>query len=135
MPFIIYPQDGGKLAVIIPTGDVQDAVKDVPEGVEYAVVDDLGSLDNEYFDAFKYGNLGIVCDIDKAKDLHLDKFRAARAPKLSSLDVAFMKAVETADLAKQAEISAAKQTLRDVTKMDLPSTLPELKSTWPEILN
>ena len=134
MPFIIYPQDGNKLAVIIPTGDYQNAIKDVPDGVEYAVVDDLGSLDDEYFDAFEYKDMGIVCNIDKAKAIHLNKFREARKPKLEALDIAFMKAVEQLDTAKQAEIASQKQALRDVTKIPLPDTLPEIKATWPEIL-
>jgi hypothetical protein len=134
MPFIIYPQHDNKLAVIIPTGDYQDAIKDVPEGVEYAVVNDLGSLDDEYYNAFEYANMGIACNIDKAKQIHLDKFRAARMPKLAALDVAYMKALETEDAVKAAEIAAKKQELRDITKIELPSTLPEIKATWPEIL-
>lgn len=135
MPFIIFPQADNKLAVIIPTGDVADCIKDVPSGVEYAVVDDLGDLDNEYFDAFEYANLGLHCNIEKAKKIHLDKFRAARTPKLSALDVDYMKAIETEDSVKAAEIAIQKQELRDVTKTPLPDTLPEIKEVWPEILN
>jgi len=135
MPFIIYPQADNKLAVIIPTGDYRDAIKDVPAGVEYAVVDDLGDLDNEYFDAYEYADLGISCNIDKAKSIHLDKFREARKPILSKLDVDYMKAVEQADITKQAEIAASKQALRDVTLTPLPDTLPEIKAVWPDILN
>jgi hypothetical protein len=134
MPFIIYPQADNKLAVIIPTGDYQDAIKDVPQGVEYAVVDDLGDLDNEYFDAFEYQDLGIACNIDKAKAIHRDKFRASRAPKLQALDVAYSRADESGDAAKKAEIAAQKQALRDVTKIELPSNLEGIKATWPEIL-
>jgi len=134
MPFIIYPQHDNKLAVIIPTGDYQDAIKDVPEGVEYAVVNDLGSLDDEYFNAFKYQDLGITCNIDKAKQIHLDKFREARKPLLESLDVQYMRALETEDTVKAAEIAAKKQEFRNITKIELPSTLPEIKATWPEIL-
>lgn len=135
MPFIIYSQSDNKLAVIIPTGDVADAIKDVPEGIEYAVVDDLGDLDNDYFDAFEHANFGLHCNIDKAKALHLNKFREARKPKLAALDIEFMKAVEQADLVKQADVTADKQELRDVTKLVLPDTLPEIKATWPSILN
>lgn len=134
MPFIIYPQQDNKLAVIIPTGDYQDAIKDVPEGVEYAVVDDLGDLDNEYFDAFEYENLGISCNIDKAKRIHLDKFRAARTPLLAKLDVDYMKAIEVEDSVAASAIAVKKQELRDVTKTPLPDTLPEIKETWPDIL-
>jgi hypothetical protein len=134
MPFIIYPQADNKLAVIIPTGDYQDAIKDVPQGVEYAVVNDLGSLDDEYFDAFEYKNMGISCNINKAKAIHLDKFRAARAPKLAALDVQYLKAIETEDSVKASEIAVKKQALRDVTLTPLPDTLPEIKATWPTIL-
>jgi hypothetical protein len=135
MPFIIYPQADNKLAVIIPTGDYRDAIKDVPAGVEYAVVDDLGDLDNEYFDAYEYADLGISCNIDKAKSIHLDKFREARKPILSKLDVDYMKAIEVEDSVKASAIAVQKQELRDVTKLPLPDTLPEIKATWPDILN
>lgn len=135
MPFIIYPQADNKLAVIIPTGDVNDCIKDVPEGVEYAVVDDLGDLDNDYFDAFEYANLGISCNIDKAKKIHLDKFRAARNPKLAALDVDYMKAIEVEDHEAASAIAVKKQELRDITKIELPDSLPEIKETWPDILS
>ena len=134
MSFIIYPQQDNKLAVIIPTGDVQDCIKDVPAGVEYAVVDDLGNLDNEYFDAFEYANLGLYCNIDKAKAIHLDKFRSARKPLLESLDVAYMKSLEVEDSEKAKEIAVQKQELRDITKIPLPDTLEEIKAVWPSIL-
>jgi len=136
MSFIIYPQTpDNKLAVIIPTGDYQDAIKDVPEGVEYAVVDDLGSLDNEYFDAFEYQDLGIACNINKAKAIHLDKFREARKPLLSKLDVDYMKAIEVEDSVAASAIAVKKQALRDITLTPLPNTLPEIKAVWPDILN
>jgi hypothetical protein len=138
MPFIIYPQENAQVAVVsIASGvSIEEAIESsIPKGVEYAVVDDLGSLDNEYFNAFEYQDLGISCNIDKAKQIHLDKFRAARTPKLAKLDVDYMKAVEQADINKQAEIAANKQALRDVTLTPLPDTLPEIKVVWPDILN
>ena len=47
-----------------------------------------------------------------------------------------MKAVESADTAKQAEIASKKQELRDVTNTPIPGTTPEeIKAVWPEILN
>jgi hypothetical protein len=45
-----------------------------------------------------------------------------------------MKAVETFNAGEQAAIAAKKQALRDVTKTTLPDTLPEIKATWPTIL-
>jgi len=134
MPFIINPQPNGQLAVIIPTGDVADCIKDVPEGVPYKIVESL-DIDNDYFNGFIYEDGEAVADIAKCKSIHLDKFRAARAPKLSALDVDFMRAVEQGDAAKQAEIAVQKQELRDVTKTPLPDTLEEIKAVWPEILS
>ena len=134
MPFIIFPQADNKLAVIIPRGDVQDCIKDVPEGAPYAIVDSL-EVDNDYFNGFVYSEGEAVADIAACKSIHRDKFRAARSPKLAALDIAFMKAVENSNEVKQAEIATQKQELRDITKITLPDTLPEIKKVWPTILN
>jgi hypothetical protein len=133
--FITYPQPNGQVAVVIPTGDVNDAIKDVPEGVEYKIVESV-DIDNDYFNAYEFdAELGAKVNIEKAKAIHLDKFRAARAPKLTKLDIDFMKAVEVNDEEKKAEIIAAKQALRDVTLTTLPDDLAGIKATWPDILN
>ena len=133
--FITYPQQNGQVALVIPTGDVNDAIKDVPEGVEYKIVKSV-SIDNEYFNAYEFdAETGAKVNIEKAKPIHLDKFRVARAPKLQKLDIDFMKAVEVGDESKKAEIIAAKQALRDVTLTQLPDDLAGIKATWPEILN
>ena len=135
MSFITYPQPNGQVAVIIPCGAIEDCIKDVPEGVPYKIVNSL-DIDNDYFSAYDYSEWsGAEVNIDKAKSLHLDKFREARKPKLSALDIAYSRADETGDAAKKAEIAAAKQELRDVTKIALPETLEEIKAVWPEILN
>jgi len=135
MSFIIYPQQNNKLAVIMPVGDVNNAIKDVPAMTTFVIVDSLEGVDNDYFNGFVYEDGAAVADIAACKSIHLDKFRAARAPKLQKLDVDYMKAVEQADATKQAEIAAQKQALRDVTLTPLPDTLPEIKEVWPEILN
>jgi hypothetical protein len=77
----------------------------------------------------------IIVNPDKAKAIWKDKWREARKPILSSLDIEFMKAVEAGDSAKQAEIAAQKQALRDVTQTPIPGTTPEeIKSVWPSVL-
>jgi hypothetical protein len=132
---ITYPQPNGQVAVVIPTGDVNDAIKDVPAGVEYKIVESV-DIDNDYFNAYEFDSeLGAKVNIEKAKAIHLDKFRSARAPKLAKLDIDFMKAVEVNDEEKKAEIIAAKQALRDVTLTPLPDDLAGIKVTWPDILN
>ena len=133
--FITYPQPNGQVAVVIPTGDVNAAIKDVPEGVEYKIVESV-DIDNDYFNAYEFdAETGARVNIEKAKAIHLDKFRAARAPKLAKLDIDFMKAVEANDEDKKASIVAEKQALRDVTLTPLPDDLEGIKATWPEILN
>jgi hypothetical protein len=138
MSFIIYPQQDNKLAVIIPADpslSIEEiAAKDVPAGVAYKIVDSL-DIENDYFNAYEFHEEdGAEVNIDKAKAIHLDKWREARAPKLASLDIAYSRADETGDISQKAEIASQKQALRDVTKTPLPNTLPEIKATWPDIL-
>jgi len=78
----------------------------------------------------------IIINPDKAKAIWKNKWREARKPILASLDIEFMRAVESGDATKQSEISARKQELRDVTLLPIPGTTPEeIKSVWPEVLN
>jgi hypothetical protein len=135
MPFITYPQENGQVAVILPCGDVQDAIKDVPANTPYKVVESL-DMDDSYFDAYEFNSeIGAEINIDKAKAIHFDKFRTARSPLLAKLDIAYMKAIEVEDSVAASAIAVQKQELRDVTKITLPNTLPEIKATWPSILN
>jgi hypothetical protein len=57
----------------------------------------------------------ITIDITKAKDIAKDKLRAERAPVLASLDVSYMRAVESNNTELQTAITEQKQTLRDIT--------------------
>jgi hypothetical protein len=78
----------------------------------------------------------IIVNPEKAKAIWKDKWRQSRKPLLASLDIEFMKAVESADTAKQAEIASQKQALRDVTKTEIVGNTPEeIKAVWPSVLN
>jgi len=78
----------------------------------------------------------IIVNPDKAKAIWKDKWREARKPLLSFLDIEFMRAVESADTAKQAEIAIQKQALRDVTQTEIVGNTPEeIKAVWPSVLN
>ena len=74
-------------------------------------------------------------DMDKARGIWRDKMRAARAPKLSELDLQVQRGMEAgADLKP---IFEAKKALRDVTvhpDIEAAKTPDELKAIWPEIL-
>ena len=139
MSFIIYPQPNGQVAAIIPADpslSIEEiAAKDVPEGLPYKIVESL-EIENGYFNAYEFHEeTGAEVNIDKAKAIHRDKFREARAPKLAALDIAYIRADESGDAEKKAELAAQKQALRDVTKVELPNNLTDLKAVWPEILS
>ena len=77
----------------------------------------------------------IIVNPDKANAIWKDKWREARKPLLASLDIEFMKAVESVDTEKQAEIALKKQALRDVTNTEINGNTPEeIKAVWPDIL-
>ena len=72
----------------------------------------------------------IRVNMEKARDIKRDMIREERKPLLEALDVAYMRAVETKDAEKMAEIAAKKQTLRDCTKdpaINAALTAEELK--------
>jgi len=135
---ILYKQDSGIIGIICPSEGFLDffVEKLQNESVEFLIVDNNNiNIDNDYFNAYEFdAETGAKVNIEKAKAIHLDKFRAARAPKLAKLDIDFMKAVEVNNEEKKAEIITAKQALRDVTLTPLPDDLATIKATWPEIL-
>lgn len=57
----------------------------------------------------------IVVNMQKALEIKKQMIRKEREPMLASLDVEMMRALESGDTVKQAEIAAKKQALRDAT--------------------
>jgi hypothetical protein len=75
----------------------------------------------------------ININLEKARDIHRDKIRQARAPKLAELDAAFQREMEKAK-PNTAAIAAQKQALRDAPAaraIDAAQTPEELKAAWP----
>ncbi len=67
----------------------------------------------------------------KAKEIHKEKIRIARAPKLIELDVEFQRALETG--ASTTDIVAKKQALRDApanSSITSANSEAELKAQW-----
>ena len=134
---IFYPQANSKLAIMwLAEGvSVETAVAPLPEGTPFVVSENF-DLDPDFLDAYEFdADAGAVLNMDKARAIRLDQFREARKPLLEALDVDYMRALEVEDSVKASQIAIAKQELRDVTKIPLPDTLPEIKETWPSILN
>lgn len=79
----------------------------------------------------------IVVNMTKAIEIKKDMIRAERAPLLAALDIEMMRAIESGDTAKQAEVAAKKQALRDATKdpvLTQATTPEELKAAIPAAL-
>jgi uncharacterized protein YdaT len=71
--------------------------------------------------------MGIIVDINKAKDITKDRLRQERKSLLEAQDVAFQRALESN--ADTSAIVAEKQRLRDITnQVDTANTVEELKS-------
>lgn len=80
--------------------------------------------------------MSIGINIEKAKEIQRDRWRAARTPILQALDVQYMQALESGDTAAQALIVAKKNELRDVTDTTFPSDVPaDIAALWPSCLN
>ena len=75
--------------------------------------------------------MGFGIDMAKAKEVHKNKIRSARTPKLAALDIEFQKALETS--ASTTDIVAKKQALRDApaaSGITTAATTDELKAQW-----
>jgi hypothetical protein len=59
--------------------------------------------------------MSITINLSKAKDIVKDNLRTERAPVLATLDVQFMRAVESGNTSLQTAIAEQKQELRDIT--------------------
>ena len=59
--------------------------------------------------------MSITINLTKAKDIAKDNLRAEREPVLATLDVQFMRAVESGNTSLQTAIAEQKQELRDIT--------------------
>lgn len=71
--------------------------------------------DRVYRDAWIDDGQSIVHDMPKARELHRGLLRHARSPLLAALDVEGMRADESGNARRRAEVIAEKQRLRDIT--------------------
>jgi hypothetical protein len=77
----------------------------------------------------------LTIDMDRARAIHKDRLRQLRSPKLAALDVEMTRAYR--DRARQDEIEARRQALRDVTDdpaIAAAKTPDELKAVLPAAL-
>ena len=132
MSKIIYTNSDGTVSIINPTGDVNDAIKDVPSGLSYEIVEDsVIPTDRTFRNAWKQNNKTIETDKAKAREIHKNNIRNARTPKFAELDIEFQKALETSS--STTDIVSKKQTLRDApadSGIASADTEAKLKAQW-----
>lgn len=82
----------------------------------WRIINDVTIPTDRYFrNAWTDKGLSIGVDIAKAKEIHKENLRTARASLLDQLDVSYMRADEAGNKKLKAEITAKKQALRDIT--------------------
>lgn len=76
----------------------------------------------------------ITINLEKAKEIWRNKIRADRQPIFESLDILYIRALETNDTEKQNEIIIKKQKLRDAPqdpRISAASSIEELQTINP----
>ena len=107
MTRIIFQNESGGVSVIIPTESVELALKDVPEGVVYEIVeDDAIPADRFFRNAWVANGAAVDVDLDKAKDIGHDIRRQQRAEEFKPFDEIIAKQIPGLD-ATEAEASRA----------------------------
>lgn len=97
--------------MIIPAESVELALKDVPEGVAYEIVDETDIPTDRFFrNAWTMGDCCIEQDLDKCKEIGHDIRRTQRAEEFKPFDEVIMKQIPGADAAVAEE---ARQAIRE----------------------
>jgi hypothetical protein len=140
MRVIIYTLNG-HLAVVRPTSPAEEErawAQLPPQAINPRWAEDTDEIPSDRTFRGAWKDTGVVSvDMPKAREIHREKLRELRAPKLVALDIEYMRADERADSAEKSRIALKKQALRDVTedpRIESASTPDELKAVLPEVL-
>ena len=147
---IITRQDGGVTVLSIILDDGHGLHKDLTteliqrevlraeeEPIEWAVItDDDIPQDRTYRNAWKAERGTIVHDMDRARNIHLEKIRFSREGELFQLDKEWMKHMGRGNKKEADAIEAKRERLRNITDEIAPAVaaaidIDELKQTWP----
>lgn len=93
--------------------------------------------DRDFRKAWMVSGSQCVIDMSLAREVHRDKLRAARAPKLIELDALYLREMERGPQGKPQDIATQKQVLRDLpqdTKIDAAASPAALRALWPTSL-
>jgi hypothetical protein len=128
---IIYTNNEGGVAVIIPAESVERALKDVPDGVPYEIVDeDNIPTDRTFRGAWVLGDCCIDHDLDKCKEIGHTIRRTKRAEEFAPYDEVIAKQIPGKDSiqaeAKRQEIRVKYDAIQEA--IDDASTPEDIKS-------
>jgi len=139
MKSIYYKQENGNLGITAFLNEevAEETIKLFKENnIPFGEITESTKIDDFFFDAYTVSNNSeIEVNFTKAKEIQKNKWRYLRTEILNKLDIEFMRAIETGDTSKQDLIKSQKQTLRDVTSIELQDSLEEIKNTIPDILD
>lgn len=139
MKTIYYKQENGSLAITAFLNEeiAEKTIKSFKENnIPFGEITESTQIDDFFFDAYTVAdNAEIKVNFTKAKEIQKNKWRGLRVPILEKLDIEYMRALEVGDTSKQELIKSQKQALRDVTSIELPDSLEEIKNTIPDILD
>lgn len=99
------------------------------------IPDDYPLPDREFRNAWKQNGKEVTHDLEKAREIQLEKIRRAREPKFAELDKEFMIALESGVASE--EIVARKKALRDITeplKKAVLTSIEDVKRAFPDEL-
>lgn len=144
MLYALKRTDGGvSIMTTVDDAKPQDCIAKWPEDERATIVSihpiDPSDIpqDRSFRDAWTHDGKTFAHDMAKARNIHRDRMRYARAPKLAALDIDYQRADEAGDAAAKKRIGQRKQALRDVTtdpRIDAAQTPAALKAIWPEEL-
>jgi hypothetical protein len=110
MKRIIFQNESGGVSVIIPAESVELALKDVPKGVAYEIVeDDAIPADRFFRNAWVTNGAAVEVDLDQAKSIGHDIRRTQRAEEFKPFDEIIAKQIPGADAVEAEE---ARQAIR-----------------------
>jgi len=111
MKRIIYLSESGGVAVIIPTESVELALKDVPEGVAYEIVEDDAIPSDRFFrGAWVMGDCCIDVDLGQCRVIGHQMRRAQRNAEFAPFDEIIAKQIPGLDATAAEE---ARQAIRE----------------------
>jgi hypothetical protein len=130
MKRIIFQDSEGGVSVIIPTVSVELALKDIPAGAAYEIVEEAAiPSDRTFRNAWVKNGKAVEHDMTKAKVIAHDRRRAARAEEFAPLDDIISKRIP-GTTAEEAE--TGRQRIRDKyakqqAAIDAATTVDQLK--------